>query len=119
VYVPTWLQDGLANALSSAFVFTLTTTSLTCTFTWLFNNTQTSVLLAILLHGSVDGTATYTQVLADKGVISGVAAARSQVGLLIATVVWAVLLTAVTRGRLSYQRAHGSSSADHVWTNPD
>jgi hypothetical protein len=33
------------------------TTSMTFIFTWLFNNTHGSVLLAIVLHGSVDGTA--------------------------------------------------------------
>jgi hypothetical protein len=38
-------------------------------------------------------------------VISETAATNStQLGLLIACVVWAVLLTVVTRGRLSYQR---------------
>ena len=63
------------------------------------------MLLAILLHGSVDGTATYMQVLGEKGVISETAATNStQFDLLIACVVWAVLLTVVTRGRLSYQR---------------
>lgn len=105
LYVPTWLQDSLANVLAGAGVFTLTTTSMTFIFTWLFNNTKASVLLAILLHGSVDGTATYLQVLADKGVISRDAAATTtQFGLLIACLLWAVLLTAVTRGHLSYQR---------------
>jgi uncharacterized protein len=105
LYVPTWLQDGLAEVPVGAAVFTLTAVSMTLIFTWLFNNTRASVLLAILLHGSVDGTATYLQVLADNGVITRDAAATStQLGLLIACVVWAVLLLAFTRGRLSYQR---------------
>jgi membrane protease YdiL (CAAX protease family) len=117
LYVPTWLQDSLANLLAGLVVFTLMTTSMTFIFTWLFNNTQASVLLAILLHGSVDGTATYLQVLADKGMISSAAAAAStQFGLLIACVLWAVLLTAATRARLSYQRYRGE--AEQLDLNP-
>ena len=55
--------------------------------------------------GSVDGTATYLQVLADKRVISGDAASLSiQFGLLIACLGWALGLSLVTRGRLSYPR---------------
>lgn len=105
LYVPTWSQESLSNVVAGVIVFTLTTTSMTFIFSWLFNNTQASLLLAILLHGSVDGTATYLQVLADKGVISPDAAAlTTQFGLLIACVVLAVVLLALTRGRLSYRR---------------
>jgi membrane protease YdiL (CAAX protease family) len=105
LYVPTWLQEGVGDVLAGVGTFTVTTTTMTFIFTWLFNNSKGSVMLAILLHGSVDGTATYMQVLADKGVISPTASATTTLfGLLIACVVWAVLLTALTRGRLSYQR---------------
>jgi hypothetical protein len=102
LYVPAWFQSGVVDGLAGLGVFVVSTTATTATFTWLFNNTKTSVLLAILLHGSIDGTATYMQVLADKGVISEAGASNSIViGAVIASVVWAVLLTAVTRGRLS------------------
>ena len=105
LYVPVWAQDGVLGVAAGAVVFTVTTTALSFLFTWLFNNTRASLLLAILLHGSVDGTATYLQVLADKGVISGDAASVSiQYGLLIACVLWAVALAVATRGRLSYPR---------------
>jgi membrane protease YdiL (CAAX protease family) len=110
LYVPTWLQDGLVGVLAGMVAFTLTTTSMTVIFTWLFNNTDASVLLAILLHASVDGTATYLQVLADNGVISSTAAATTtQLGLPIACVLWAVLLITFTRSRLSYQRYQGEA----------
>jgi CAAX protease family protein len=53
----------------------------------------------------VDGTATYLQVLADKGVISGDAASLSiQYGLLMACGTWALALAVATGGRLSYPR---------------
>lgn len=106
LYVPVWFQSGsMVEGLLGTSIFVATTTSMTFIFTWLFNNTRASLLLSILLHGSVDGTATYMQVLADKGIISADAADTSiNLGLLIGCVVWAVLLVVVTRGRLSYRR---------------
>jgi CAAX protease family protein len=105
LYVPVWFQSGILGGAAGLGFFVVSTTALTFIFTWLFNNTKASLLLAILLHGSVDGTATYMQDLADKGVISDAAATNSiQFGLLITCVIWAVVLTALTRGRLSYQR---------------
>jgi CAAX protease family protein len=110
LYVPTWLQDGLVGVLAGMVGFTVTTASLTVIFTWLCNNTKASVLLAILLHASVDGTATYLQLLADKDVVSGTGAATAtDLGLPIACVLWAVLLTTVTRGHLGYQRYRGET----------
>ena len=61
--------------------------------------------LVILLHGSVDGTATYLQRLADRGVISADAAAfGGQFGVLLLCVVCALALALLTRGRLGYPR---------------
>jgi membrane protease YdiL (CAAX protease family) len=105
LYVPVWFAGGAANGVIGVAVFTVTTTSMAFIFTWLFNNTRASLLLAILLHGSVDGTATYIQVLADEGVISETAADNvSQFGLLIVCVLLAVVLVVVTRGRLGHHR---------------
>lgn len=106
LYVPVWFQSGsIVEGLLGTSIFVATTTSMTFIFTWLFNNTQASLLLSILLHGSVDGTATYMQVLADKGLIPADAADNSiNLGVLIGCVVWALLLTVATRGRLSYRR---------------
>jgi hypothetical protein len=75
--------------------------------------THTSLLLAILLHGSVDGTATYLQRLADRGVFSADAAALSgQFGVLILCVVTALALVVLTRRRLGYPRYH--HEAEHL-----
>jgi len=50
------------------------------------------------------------QVLADKGLISANAAGTSVgLGVLIGCVVWALLLSVVTRGRLSYGRYQGEA----------
>jgi hypothetical protein len=106
LYVPIWFRSGsIVGGLLGTGIFVATTTSMTFIFTWLFNNTQASLQLSILLHGSVDGTATYMQVLADKGIISADAAGNSiNLGVLIGCVLWALLLVVVTRGRLSYPR---------------
>lgn len=106
LYVPVWFQSGnIVDSLTGTGIFVATTTSMTFIFTWLFNNTRASLLLSILLHGSVDGTATYMQVLADKGIISADAAGNSiGLGVLSGCVIWSLLLVVVTRGHLSYQR---------------
>lgn len=105
LYVPTWLTAGPAGALAGMGIFVVFTTSLTVIFTWLSNNTGASLLLVILLHGSVDGTATYLQVLADRGVISpDVAGFSVEFGVLAVAAVTALVLIAATRGRLGYGR---------------
>jgi uncharacterized protein len=106
-YAPQWFGSGGAiQGLLSLGAFTVLSTSMAFVFTWLSNNTQASLLLCILLHGSVDGSTTYFQVLADKGIISANAAANiTGTGMLLGCVVLAVvLLVVVTRGRLSYPR---------------
>jgi membrane protease YdiL (CAAX protease family) len=107
LYLPDFFQAGnnIVDGLVSTANFVVFATSVSFIFTWLLNNTQASLLLAILLHGSIDGTSTYLQVLADQGVISAEAASNSfGLGSTIACVVWALLLIALTRGRLSYAR---------------
>ncbi|TGD84935.1 CPBP family intramembrane metalloprotease [Mycolicibacterium sp. CH28] len=114
LYMPSWLRAGPVDALISAAIFVVFTVSITVLFTWLSNNTAASLLLAILLHGSIDGTATYVQRLADRGVISTDAAAFSaQFGVLIVSVLVAGVLLVWTRGRLSYPRYRaGAESLD-------
>ena len=65
LYVPGWIQLGAIGGVAGAG-FVVTGTALTFIFTWLSNNTKASLLLTILLHGSVDGTATYIYLLAEK-----------------------------------------------------
>ncbi|MDV3003025.1 MAG: hypothetical protein N5P05_004680 (plasmid) [Chroococcopsis gigantea SAG 12.99] len=113
LYVPVWFGAGnMSEGLVDTGIFVVMTTSMTFIFTWLFNNTGASLLLSILLHGSVDGTATYMQILGDKGIISADAVNNSiSLGLLIACVVLAVILTIGTKGSLSYRRYHRGAEA--------
>jgi len=107
LYAPSWFAGGPANAVVGVGIFVVFTTSVSFIFTWLSNNTSASLLLAILLHGSIDGTATYLQRLADWGVLSADAAAFSgQFGVLILCVVTALVLVVLTRRRLGYPRYH-------------
>jgi uncharacterized protein len=106
LYVPVWFQAGnIGEGLMGSGLFVLTTTAMSFVFTWLFNNSQASLLLSILLHGSADGTATYLQVLAEKGILSAEAAASSiGPGMLNGCVILALVLLITTRARLSYRR---------------
>lgn len=117
LYVPVWFSSGLVAGILGVVIFTVTTTAMSFLFTWLSNNTQGSVLLCVLLHGSVDGTATYVQVLADDGVIPQDAAGTFVLlGLLTACVVGALVVIAATRGRLGYPRYR--DEAEHLDLDP-
>ncbi|MBV9454042.1 MAG: CPBP family intramembrane metalloprotease [Rubrobacter sp.] len=65
-------------------------------YTWLFNNTRGSVLLAILMHGSFDAF------FVERLFLAPIAA--SLLGLTIGLGVLALLLIILTRGRLGYER---------------
>src|SRR5215217_3078871 len=81
-------------------VFVLATTCLAIMYTWVFNNTKGSVLMAILIHASFNASVTGilaplfpAPILEDYGllpILGGFGA-------------FAVVLVALTRGRLGYQ----------------
>jgi uncharacterized protein len=106
LYVPMWFAGGdVAQALIQAGFFTATVVAMTFTFTWLSNNTRASLLLVILLHGSVDGTSTYLQRLAASGVMPADAAgAAIGLGASIGYLLIVLVLLAATRGKLGYPR---------------
>ena len=101
-------EYGIMGGGAAGAGFFVTGTALSFIFTWLSNNTKAGLLLAILLHGSVDGTATYMQVLVPCGEGRDLQAAGFQqhstrpadrlcrIGMLLTVV--------ETGGSLSYQR---------------
>ena len=105
LYASAWFAGGMAAGVAGAAVFIGFTTTISVVFTWLSNNTRASLLLVMLLHGSINGTATYVQVLAGRGVIP-VEASELTVGLgaLVASTLVAVLIVWLTQRRLSYPR---------------
>lgn len=105
LYLPGWLRDGAVAAVAGAASFVAFTVSISVVFTWLSNNTRASLLLAMLLHGSINGTATYVLVLADRGVLPGDAARFSAgIGTLITAALAALIIGWLTHRRLSYPR---------------
>src|SRR5215208_5001467 len=89
-------------------VFVLATTCLAIMYTWVFNNTKGSVLMAILIHASFNGFVTGiltplfpAPILEDYGllpILGGFGA-------------FAVVLVAMTRGRLGYRHFHEAERA--------
>ena len=105
LYLPGWIGGGAAVGIIDAGIFVTFTVAVSVAFTWLSNNTRASLLLVMLLHGSVNGTATYVQVLADRGVITKDAASFSAgFGALIVAVGSASLIAWFTHRRLGYPR---------------
>ena len=117
VYLPSGIrQAGPAAGLAGFGQFVLVAVAMTFVFTWLFNHTRGSLLLMILLHASIDGTATYIHTLAAEGILSGSAAAAIEQGLIIGVVALAIVLIATTRGRLGYR--HYRREAEAADLNP-
>jgi membrane protease YdiL (CAAX protease family) len=81
-------------------LYVLVATAMTIVFTWVFNNTKGSVLIAILLHASNNtffGTLNLlfpTPIVTDYG---------SNVPILIGLGTVALVVVALTRGHLGYQ----------------
>src|SRR5215216_2690241 len=90
-------------------VFVLATTCLAIMYTWVFNNTKGSVLMAILIHASFNASVTGilaplfpAPILEDYGllpILGGFGA-------------FAVVLVALTRGRLGYQHYQQEEEPD-------
>jgi uncharacterized protein len=80
-------------------VFVLATTCLAIIYTWVFNNTKGSVLIAILLHWSFDLSAGILAPLFPAPIVQdyGLLPILGGFG------AFAVVLVALTRGRLGYQ----------------
>jgi membrane protease YdiL (CAAX protease family) len=82
--------------------YVLTTTSLAIMYTWVFNNTKGSVLMAILIHATFNWSTVPvaqlfpTPIFEDYGLLT----ILGGFGAL------AVVLVALTRGRLGYQHYH-------------
>jgi uncharacterized protein len=94
--IPSW--DTPHGSVFDIALFVVWAVSLTVVFTWVFNNTMDSALMAILAHGSVNtaGAAVYTLFPAVTGSIAGFV-----IGFAVAAT------TGLTGGRLGYQRDPG------------
>lgn len=105
IYLPgDIMEGGVTGGLVSFGVFVVAAIGLAVIFTWVFNNTRGSLLIAFLLHASIDALPTYIANLADAGLISAGTGSVMLSSIPIDCLVVAAVLILVTRGRLSYDR---------------
>jgi membrane protease YdiL (CAAX protease family) len=96
--VPTWAASSGGGGLLGIVLFTIAAVTFTVLITWVFNNARASLLLAILLHTSIDAfTGTLSATFPPE-------AATSAVPFIIGFGVVALVLVVATGGRLSYGR---------------
>jgi len=102
--IPSW--DTPHGNPIDVVLFVIWAVSITITFTWVFNNTKGSVLLVILAHGSVNSAA-----VAVFGLFPAPAVTGGIANFVIGFGVVALVVVALTRGRLGYRREEAFASA--------
>jgi uncharacterized protein len=106
--VPSWTAAMGGGSIVVIILFTITAVTFTIVITWVFNNTRASLLLAILVHASID---TFGGTLAA---IFPAKAVTSAFPYIIGFGVVALVLIVLTRGRLAYERLAEAQSAPRV-----
>jgi uncharacterized protein len=108
-HLPLFLTPWNELTAFNVVVFVLATTCFAIMYTWVFNNTKGSVLMAILIHASFNASVTGilaplfpAPILEDYGLLP----------LLGGFGAFAVVLVALTRGRLGYQHYRQEVEAD-------
>jgi membrane protease YdiL (CAAX protease family) len=110
-HLPVFLLPAIgAGSLSLSFVVTWLPTiwGTTVLWTWIFNNTKRSILIAVLLHSAFDaaGSFVFGQIVIAK-TLSSTAGHQVDITQTIVFVALGVLVLALTRGRLSYKPGLG------------
>jgi uncharacterized protein len=95
-WVPQWVPPG--DTILDVAWYGLSGVALTFVYTWLFNNTKGSVLLAALAHASVDAF------FVDQLFVAPIVSGASTLPFVTGFVPVALLLVVFTRGRLGYDR---------------
>jgi hypothetical protein len=105
-----WSHPGplppVVAGISGITLFTFAAITFTIVITWVFNNTQASLLLAILVHAFID---TFSISL---GAIFPPQDVASALPFIIGFGVVALALILITRGRLNYERLADAPSAE-------
>jgi uncharacterized protein len=104
VWLASWTAAGMLN-MYNLVLYLLFITSWTIVMTWIFNNTKGSVLMAILVHASVDAfpNAILWPLLPASLMVTGYGVYFGYYGAVIGMGVLALVVIALTRGRLSYE----------------
>ena len=114
--MPDWAAQNGGFNLTGVTVFTLGVFPLTIILTWVFNNTRGSVLMAILLHGTMDvfPNAFLLAHLPGAAETTSAGALSMYWGLALGFGLFALLLVVFTRGRLGKRHCGSSPSMNTV-----
>lgn len=108
---PDWATVNGGFNFGGVGVFTIATVSFSVVITWVYNHTGGSVLMAILLHCSLNFSQGLNSVIFP-------AAGTNEVAPVTAMVVVALALIFVTRGRLGYPAAAGEAAIRPAYSVP-
>ena len=107
---PVWIAVwGTPPTILNMVLYVPTVVFMTIVFTWVFNNTKGSILLAILLHASFDVFVGPVGQLFPAPLVTSYGGALP---MLIGLGVTAEVLVALTRGRLGYQHYRQAEGPD-------
>ena len=95
--VPSWAASSGGGGILDIVLFVVIAVAFAVVITWVFNNTQASLLLAMLVHASIDAFGS------PLGKIFPAPAASSSLPMLVGFGALAVVLTIFTGGRLGYR----------------
>ena len=96
--VPAWAESSGGSGFLDIVKFVVIAITFAIVTTWVFNNTRGSVFMAILVHASIDTFSLPLGVLFSPSDLAN--------SILVSFGLLALVLIAVTRGRLGYQHYH-------------
>ncbi|TMC34300.1 MAG: CPBP family intramembrane metalloprotease [Chloroflexi bacterium] len=108
---PDWSSVNGQLSFSGVAVFFLAAVAFSVVITWVYNHTGGSILMAILVHASINFSQGLTGELFP-------AAKNNEVAPVIAFVILAVVLVVATRGRLGYAGAQPAPAAAPAYSAP-
>jgi membrane protease YdiL (CAAX protease family) len=94
--IPSWAEASGGSGFLAIVKFVFIAVAFAIVTTWVFNNTNGSVLLAVLVHASIDAFSIPMGVLFSPSEVAN--------GILLSFGVLVVLIVALTRGRLGYRK---------------
>jgi membrane protease YdiL (CAAX protease family) len=96
--VPSWAESSGGSGFLDIVKFVVIAITFAIVTTWVFNNTRGSVFMAILVHASIDTFSLPLGVLFSPSDLAN--------SILVSFGLLALVLIALTRGRLGYQHYH-------------
>ena len=102
--VPTWAESSGGSGPLAIVKFCIFAIAATIILTWVFNNTKGSVLMAVLVHASIDAPFLPFSVLLGPAEVMN--------SLLLGFGVVALVVVALTRGRLGYDHYRQEAEED-------